>query len=89
MAEKMKHTISFWCNRKHCGGRVFQEEIFWEARSYGEDTKVKKVELKCILCSRIRVCEYKDYRHLLQEIERVITKRKKSEDRAKSLLSTK
>ncbi len=79
-----KRTISFWC--KHCGGRAFEEEIFWEARSLGDDVRVKKVEVKCLLCSRYGICTYKEYRHLLKEIERVLRQREANKSNRKQVL---
>lgn len=70
----MRQTFSFWCKR--CGGRVFEDEVLWEPVSYGEDKIVKKIELTCLLCSVSHRCEYKDYVHLLKEIERVLRERK-------------
>lgn len=85
---KNRRTIAFWCKR--CRGRVFEEEIFWEARSLNEEdinTKIKKVELTCLLCARSNRVPYKDYQHLLKEIERVLSGRPRGKNNAKQVLS--
>jgi len=70
------HFGGFWCRR--CGGRVLEDEIYWESDSPGGDKKVKKVELTCTLCARNYRCTYKEYKHLLSEIVRVLREKESS-----------
>ena len=68
------HFGGFWCKR--CGGRVFEEEIYWELESPSGTNKIKKVELVCTLCAKSSICTYKEYNHLLKEIERVVREKR-------------
>jgi hypothetical protein len=72
----MLHFGGFWC--RHCGGRVFLDEIYWELASLHDTKKVKKVELTCTMCAKSSRCTYKEYKHLLDEISRVLREKKSS-----------
>jgi hypothetical protein len=77
----MLHFGGFWCRR--CGGRVFFNEIYWELESPSSTNKIKKVELTCTLCAKNSRCTYKEYKHLLSEIARVLREKESSKTHKK------
>jgi hypothetical protein len=68
----------FWC--RNCGGRVFQDEPYKDG--HGKWMAV----LTCLLCAKEHQCSLKDYKHLLEEIERVILQRAKNKNPQKQVL---
>lgn len=84
MATKIiKGFQGFWCKR--CGGRVLEDDIYVEVDPVTRKKK-KKVELTCLLCARNYRCEHKDYLRLLENIERLITTKKRAKNNQKPLL---
>jgi hypothetical protein len=74
----------FWCRR--CGGRVLEGEIYAEADLVSKKAS-QQVELTCLLCSRNYRVGYQSYIGLLNNIERIILKKKAIKNREKQILS--
>ena len=60
----------FLCKR--CGGRVFEDDPYWDGN--GRKTAV----LQCLLCSRETFCPWKEYKHLVDQIESIIKRKNKN-----------
>jgi hypothetical protein len=69
----------FFC--KHCGGRVFEEDPYQDGN--GRMIAV----LQCVMCSRESSCPWKEYKSLVDKIERVILNKKANKNSKKQILS--
>lgn len=74
----------FWC--RHCTGRILENEFYVEVDP-NTRKKTKKVELTCTLCARNYRTDFESYKGLLDNIERILIRKKAAKNNTKQVLS--